>query len=156
MHTFGLELMLRDLMHVTKRTGAHYFLQYLWFYQNLVKPSSGLGLAASVGVKGEPGNAVALQCQKLSRLKPPVLLWVSLRSGYFYLICAMASCFGVFPTSVDAIAVHAQQYPLSISGKRRGNCFLSSEMQKDEEGDLPLKRNSVVFTLDFVCKDFHF
>lgn len=46
------------------------FLQYLWFYQTTVKPASGLGLAASVGVKGEPGNAVTLQCQKLSRLKP--------------------------------------------------------------------------------------
>lgn len=139
MHTFCLELMLRDLiMHVRMSTGAHYSCSTYGFTRTLSSLHLALALQP-VWESRESQAMLSLQCQKLSGLKPPVLLWVSLGSGYFYLICAMASCFVVFPTSVYAIAIHAQQYPPSISGRRRGSCFPSSEMQKDEEGGLALE-----------------
>lgn len=154
MHTFGLALMLRDLC-TSGRGLEHIVLAVPVVLPDHRQACTGLGLAASVGVKRKPGKAVGLQCQKLSRLKASVLLWVSFRSGYFYLICAMASCFVVCPTSFYPLAIHVQQYPPSISGRRR-SCFSSSERQKDEEGELPLKRDSVILTLDFLCEDFHF
>lgn len=136
MHTFCLELMLRDLMPVRTRTGAHYSCSTYGFTRTLSSLHLALALQP-VWESRESQAMLTLQCQNLSRLKPPVVLWVSLGSGYFYHICAKASCFVVFPTSVYAIAIHAQQYPPSISGRRRGSCFPSSEMQK--EGGLALE-----------------